>query len=97
MKSFTALLLACAVILISSHATAEVLLVDAVAQNPQNSAQGLLRPTTGQTMARVRQQFGTPDNELPWIGNPPISRWVYADFTVYFEHEHVITTVVHRK
>jgi hypothetical protein len=47
-------------------------------------------------MDAVRARFGEPEKELPWVGEPPITRWVYADFTVYFENEYVINTVVHR-
>jgi len=28
------------------------------------------------------------------VGKPPISRWEYPGFVVYFEHEHVIHSVV---
>ncbi|MEW7978495.1 MAG: hypothetical protein G8D28_06820 [gamma proteobacterium symbiont of Phacoides pectinatus] len=46
---------------------------------------------------QVRGRFGEPDQQLPWVGEPPISRWVYPDFTVYFEKEYVINSVVHRR
>ncbi|MCW8949825.1 MAG: hypothetical protein OQL17_07555, partial [Sedimenticola sp.] len=75
---------------------ADVLLLDAIMEAPANNSEGLPRPRTGQTMDSVRSQFGAPVQELPWVGEPPISRWVYDDFTVYFEYEHVINTVVHR-
>jgi hypothetical protein len=31
---------------------------------------------------------------IPAVGRPPISRWEYPGFIVYFEHEHVIHAVV---
>ncbi|OQX41372.1 MAG: hypothetical protein B0D82_02390, partial [Candidatus Sedimenticola endophacoides] len=66
---------------------AQVLLMDAIAEAPVNSAEGLPRPSRGASMDQVRSRFGEPDQELPWVGEPPISRWVYPDFTVYFEKE----------
>ncbi|MES9846323.1 MAG: hypothetical protein ABW162_15110 [Candidatus Sedimenticola sp. PURPLELP] len=96
MKLIAPLLLAAALIPAASVVTADVLLLDAISENPVNSAEGVPRPGAGQTMDQVRSRFGEPANEIPWIGDPPISRWVYDDFTVYFEHDHVITTVIHR-
>ncbi len=29
------------------------------------------------------------------MGDPPITRWVYPDFTVYFEYQYVINAVSH--
>lgn len=96
MKPISTLLLIAALSSIAPLSSADVLLLDAIEQAPANSSDGLLRPRTGQNMNSVRAQFGTPEQELPWVGEPPISRWVYADFTVYFENEYVINTVVHR-
>ncbi|AKH19593.1 hypothetical protein [Sedimenticola thiotaurini] len=96
MKPISTLLLIAALSSISPLATADVLLLDAIEQAPANSSEGLLRPRTGQTMDAVRAQFGSPSQELPWVGEPPITRWVYPKFTVYFENEYVINTVVHR-
>lgn len=96
MKPISTLLLVAALSSIAPLLSADVLLLNAIEQAPANSSDGLLRPRTGQSMNSVRAQFGTPAQELPWVGEPPISRWVYADFTVYFENEYVINTVVHR-
>tara|TARA_B100000745_G_scaffold50422_1_gene30127 strand:+ start:547 stop:843 length:297 start_codon:yes stop_codon:yes gene_type:complete len=54
-------------------------------------------PRTGISSAAVLQQFGQPEQQVSAIGEPPISRWVYPSFTVYFEYDHVITTVKHHK
>ncbi len=50
-------------------------------------------PQRGTTMDRVRARWGEPQQALPAVGDPPISRWVYGDFTVYFEYRHVIHSV----
>lgn len=96
MKSITTLFLAIAMASFAPLTVADVLLIDAISEAPVNSSEGLPRPRSGQTMDSVRAQFGAPQQELPWVGEPPISRWIYPDFTVYFEHEYVINTVVHR-
>lgn len=58
---------------------------------------GVERPHRGATMAAVEQQFGAPKTKLAPVGEPPITRWVYDDFTVYFEYDRVIHAVIHRK
>ena len=50
-------------------------------------------PIRGQSQAKVRSQYGEPASATPAVGDPPISRWIYPGFTVYFEYSHVITTV----
>ncbi len=51
-------------------------------------------PTRGMTMDEVSGKFGAPATKVPAVGKPPISRWEYPGFVVYFEHEHVIHSVV---
>lgn len=53
-------------------------------------------PRHGQNMDTVRQNFGQPAQQLPAVGEPPITRWVYSGFTVYFEHDIVIHSVKHQ-
>lgn len=57
----------------------------------------IARPTTGTTKTQVKSQFGEPQKENPAKGKPPISSWEYAEFTVYFENDHVIHSVVKPK
>ncbi|HMK84463.1 MAG TPA: hypothetical protein VK437_00775 [Steroidobacteraceae bacterium] len=51
-------------------------------------------PARGMTMDQVTAKFGAPVTKVPAVGKPPISRWEYPGFVVYFEHEHVIHCVV---
>ncbi len=51
-------------------------------------------PSRGMTMDQVASKFGAPVTKVPAVGKPPISRWEYPGFVVYFEHEHVIHSVV---
>ena len=60
---------------------------------PQNkdevSTVGIM-PHRGMTMEQVKQSFGEPIKTIAPVGKPPISRWVYDGFIVYFEDGHVI-------
>ncbi|TQV77139.1 hypothetical protein FLL45_04090 [Aliikangiella marina] len=69
---------------------------DAPVPVTQQSQQAVSKPTTGQSMDTVETTYGTPIEAVPAVGEPPITRWRYADFTVYFEHDKVIHSVVHR-
>ena len=51
-------------------------------------------PGRGMSMEMVQNRFGEPLNKEPAVGTPPISKWIYKDFTVYFESEFVIHAVV---
>jgi hypothetical protein len=51
-------------------------------------------PARGMTMEQVSTKFGTPVTKVPAVGKPPISRWEYPGFIVYFEANHVIHSVV---
>ncbi|MGE0079990.1 MAG: hypothetical protein AB7U81_01695 [Thiohalomonadaceae bacterium] len=50
-------------------------------------------PLRGMSMQAVESRFGAPLEKLAPVGEPPITRWVYADYTVYFEGRYVIHTV----
>ena len=54
-------------------------------------------PTRGMTAASVESKFGTPDAKVAAVGDPPISRWEYSNFVVFFEYDRVIHAVVKRK
>jgi hypothetical protein len=51
-------------------------------------------PARGMTMDEVTAKFGAPTTKVPAVGNPPISRWEYSGFVVYFEFNHVVHSVV---
>ena len=51
-------------------------------------------PTRGMTMEQVASKFGAPSTKVPAVGKPPISRWEYPGYVVYFEGNHVIHSVV---
>jgi hypothetical protein len=56
-------------------------------------------PARGMTMAQVKRTYGAPLKILPTRGGsskhqPPIHRWEYAKYVVYFEYSHVIRAVL---
>ncbi len=75
-----------------TSANADTLLIDSASQKP-----ALERPTKGQSKATVESKFGTPINKTSAVGEPPISSWVYSDFTVYFEYDLVLHSVLIRQ
>jgi hypothetical protein len=54
------------------------------------------RPLRGTTQAQVEANYGSPVSKRAAVGDPPISRWEYQNFTVYFEHDRVIHAVLKR-
>lgn len=50
-------------------------------------------PRRGMTTNKVENELGRPGEIIPPVGQPPISRWVYDDRTVYFEYSAVIHVV----
>ncbi len=54
------------------------------------------RPSRGMTQASVESKYGSPASVNAPVGDPPISRWEYANFVVFFEHDKVIHAVAKR-
>jgi hypothetical protein len=54
------------------------------------------RPARGMTKGTVENRFGAPSVRRAAVGEPPISRWEYPGFVVFFEYDRVIHTVVKR-
>lgn len=57
------------------------------------------KPGKGMPMNAVVQRHGAPDKKHPAVGGgspnqPPITRWDYPGFVVFFEHGHVVDVVV---
>jgi len=80
-----------ATVLASGLAGAETI---AVANGIAVKESEVATPARGMSMEQVAAKFGEPATKVPAVGKPPISRWEYPGFIVYFEHEHVIHAVV---
>ena len=65
-----------------------------VIENIDQSADALsVRPNRGMSMDTVEAKWGQPDARQAAIGEPPITRWEYPNFIVYFEYSNVIHSV----
>ncbi len=56
-----------------------------------------VRPTRGMTQSSVEAKYGAPQSKVAAVGEPPISRWEYDGFVVYFEYDKVIHAVVRKQ
>ena len=60
----------------------------------QGKAWQIQTPRTGISKQSVQDQYGSPMETSGPVGEPPITTWEYDQFTVYFEYDHVIHSVV---
>jgi len=72
-------------------AVAETIIVDDQVQVRESQID---RPKRGSTMGEVEKHFGAPLSRHPTVGKPPITRWDYNGFCVFFEKDRVIHSVV---
>ncbi len=73
-----------------SLATAETIVVDDQVQVLPSKVD---RPGRGLTMTAVEAKFGAPQARHDAVGIPPITRWDYSGFSVFFEKDRVIDAV----
>lgn len=76
---------------ISLGTPADVLLIEQVRQ-----AGTMNVPTNGMSMNEVEAAFGAPEQKLAAVGDPPITKWRYQRWSVYFEYDRVLYTVLHQ-
>ncbi len=79
-----------------SSVQAEVISIADPRYDVPNSDSGVVRPTQGMDMSQVEQKFGAPESKVAAVGEPPISRWIYPGFSVFFEYDKVIHSVIKR-
>ena len=75
----------------SATLMADVLLIEEVRQSDRMEL-----PDNGVSMEQVRSHFGEPVATHAAIGDPPITRWDYDKWSVYFEYGVVLFTVLHK-
>ena len=51
-------------------------------------------PERGMKMDAVEARYGAPATRYPAVGQPPITRWDYPGFVVFFENDLVLHAVV---
>jgi hypothetical protein len=74
----------------SGGAFAETIVVDDQVKVRESVVE---RPDRGMSMSSVEQRFGAPASKHPTVGQPPITRWDYPGFAVFFEKDRVIHAV----
>ncbi|WP_407296281.1 phosphodiesterase [Stutzerimonas zhaodongensis] len=88
MRPFLLLLLTLSV---NASAQAEVIRIPVGQQGLTDVA----LPNRGDAKLDVLDRFGLADQEHAPVGQPQITRWDYREFSVYFEGNQVINSVVH--
>lgn len=83
-------------LLVVMSAQAEQLAMPRVSQPATAISSGL--PDKGESMQAVNRRFGEPRQRHAAAGgdspqHPPITRWDYEGFSVFFENQHVIHAV----
>ena len=89
-------LLSAALLALPLSASAETLLIERV-----QDENAVALPTRGLSMAEVEARHGAPADRMDPRGGqksqwPTIHRWVYPQFTVYFEQDRVIDAVLNK-
>ena len=85
----------CVCLMLSGPILADELKVPVGAQGNMEIA----RPDSGMSTDVVEQQYGSPIEISGPVGDlpmPPITKWRYETFSVYFEYDKVIHTVLHK-
>jgi hypothetical protein len=82
-------------VLAASGAQADTLLLDGIEMDRQTVD---TRPKPGMSMTAVESSYGAPAQRHAAVGGasaqqPPITRWDYPAFSVYFEHDRVVHAV----
>ncbi|HLF32451.1 MAG TPA: hypothetical protein VI566_15670 [Xanthomonadales bacterium] len=85
----TRIVLTLILMLTAPFVAADVLLIEQVRQVGRMNV-----PVNGQTMAKVEAAFGAPQSKNNPVGDPPITSWKYERWSVYFEYDRVLFTVL---
>ena len=80
------------VVMTTGIAQADTLLINSAYEQPEAA-----RPARGITMNQVKTEFGEPDAVTGPVGDPPITTWIYPEFSVYFEYDRVLHSVMKRE
>ena len=96
------ILLGCGLLLTTSMlpaVQADVLKLPAPAPAPATATASAALPIRGESQRTVLSRYGEPAKRHAAVGGgsaaqPPITRWDYAGFSVFFENSHVVDAVV---
>ena len=88
-KSLLVTLVLLTPLVLASAAVADVLLVEEVRQ-----VEKMDLPKNGLSKAEVEMRFGEPERRHSAVGEPPITRGDYETYSVYFEYDLVLFSVL---
>jgi len=88
-KVLALMIVAAAMLCTTTGLSADVLLIEEVRQ-----AENMPLPVNGMDKEQVRNRFGAPAATHAPVGDPPITRWDYENWSVYFEYDLVLSTVL---
>lgn len=74
----------------STAAVAEIVVINDTVAVRESTVE---RPARGMSMDSVEAKFGAPSNRHATVGQPPITRWDYPGFSVFFENQTVLHAV----
>jgi hypothetical protein len=80
-------ILATSLFAVLTTGNADTLIIDSMQQG------GAEQPSRGMSKKAVETTWGEPSVRRGGIGAPPISRWEYPGFVVYFEYDNVVHAV----
>ncbi len=80
---------------IAATSHAQQIVIGVGQQTPEN--QNINRPQRGMSREQVTQYFGEPRTKDEAKGKPPIEKWTYPQFSVYFEQNNVLHSVLHHQ
>ena len=89
-RKLLTLLIVCGLLAGFTAASADTLLIEGLQSASGTSGE---RPVRGMSMDAVQAKWGQPMTQRGAVGEPPISRWEYGDFIVFFEYQRVIHAV----
>lgn len=84
------------ILLLVALGAATPALAETLSTDTGTAAAAADHPNRGSTMATVQSRFGEPTQRHATVGNPPITRWDYPQFSVYFENDRVLHSVLAR-
>ena len=92
----TRMVLALVIALIAGFSLPPALSADVLLIKNVRQAESMDVPANGMTRGEVRARFGEPVKVHSSVGYPPITQWEFDGWSVYFEYDLVLYTVLHK-
>ena len=92
----TRMVLALIAMAVAASALPQTVLADVLLIEEVRQAEKMELPQNGMKKFEVLARFGDPEKKTAAVGDPPISSWTYGRWSVYFEYDLVLFTVLHK-